>query len=1080
MRARPILFFILLISFETYARSTTVSLNPLPFRSVPASDLGPLPHEILELVNSGVDTSDMSPVPSKLFKGQKLDLDTFEIPRELSFNYLSKKLSPFGLFRIDVEVNGEFYVLMFDLDNHEHMLRAAILRKLGHDIDMPKYIDELTLSFESKEDRLNFEELLANDTRSNRTRWIIKSSGKKIQLKGALLIPAKLKAPFYFYSIPSTELQSQFRLFRGLLPVYAITQIPENINASETFVSTLNDENLTFNFLNAELFRDVHVDDLKWGIKKLAQLSKEDYLEILQISGYPIELRELLLSYLSLRIKNLASIFDIPYSPLELSQITNQLVQQGKLLVEPKDYLGPLNFFKADPENPFRFNEVYKFFRTQAVTSAVSNALIFAQDRLLPGVTLEEATENVNEKIQNHSSPLKPLKIFTAPMINGKIVGSRNIIFGQFMGSNGTIQLVDSIGVEANIGKIFKFLKKGKNNSLLGRLSGVYSRNYTHIRPMGSLGDATKEKIKKILVPLHMRSLGKSLKFNQKCELEDLFVKEIILFGETSYEIHFDKEIEGILLAVRKKRDEMIQEGIPRGRIILREFKRDEACPRNIQEQKNKNFTDFLESFALNETFIMSDTFKVNAGFSWPQNITTLLSAGLAVNPSAGVGGLVVRSLTLRKKEKLFELTLQRRKDLEADTALGVNYLTEIAKGQGKKVRGKLISEVYKIPIEGVEAEEKERNIKIIQQVFLGFKLGMLKKHIEPIQLDHKVKTGLWSLLSTIFKYERMKLKHELEIEVPDVDSLGFSQSERTKRIFSVNTFKRYGFDPLGFVDRTLKALTVGLLGIGQGAPDPGKTMWGSSKKLYSTVEIELDEDFKPVSKIEWIESYWNLKKKRFNKKIKKLNQKFKISGYPKLYPQGLLSHARQIKSLDLRTTLILYPKALTFLGRLHPKNGLESSQRTLRLLYGEKEFDLYCERAKKFFKARETQAFQYQDQRIQCLPEFFQVFLRNIVKIDQTEDLKEKTRFAEKALRILIKNTQTEKLLSFLPKDTYYLSSLVRGFGLGDAKGYFTIFSNRLGQYNEEYKTGYYDAVASEWDLIPYDLKAMLYTPNF
>ncbi len=168
------------------------------------------------------------------------------------------------------------------------------------------------------------------------------------------------------------------------------------------------------------------------------------------------------------------------------------------------------------------------------------------------GFRIQDAAQAIQEQINDYRSSgpqaqgALPIKAFTRPIANGRVFSNRNVVFGQYLGSSAPIQLVDSAGAEVNLGA-FSQLAGLTNNALPSvTANAALGRTYTHVRAMPDLKSATKQHIKKLLVPHHFKALGKVIKAQYECSVpKGPFVEESSFGGSKIYYVKYDPSLGG-------------------------------------------------------------------------------------------------------------------------------------------------------------------------------------------------------------------------------------------------------------------------------------------------------------------------------------------------------------------------------------------------------------------------------------------------------------------------------------------------------------------------------------------------------
>lgn len=1082
----------ILCSFNLWASKVSIPLEDSNFTQMPASDLvyhGQRIDEVeaLELKKSGVDISKLNPYQdNNLWSEQKLDAsNTAELnypENDEVFNFKAYKKSPSEIFRaIVADSKNNQFTITASLDNHANILRAGLLRLLGYDIDTPKYLKKLTVNFSSIEERDKFIELVGEQTLTKRDKWVIKKEDKKVTLKGFTLEPAKLRNVNIHLPLMGRDRQQERRIFRALLEVYVLTDFPQQINRIGWQTGRVFNKTLIFNHPYAKEFKNVTIDDLKWIHRKILELTEDEIKSAIDQSGYPEDIAALINEKLLSRINYMGEYlgFKHHFSPNNMITVGN--VIGGKLTSgEYPEHV--VEFHADDPLSPYRFREIFRLFKTQITYNALSKALDWVMAKVIPGVSVDNAISKIQEKISNYqrnnNQGVLPLKMWTSPIATGRVFANRNIIFGQYLGTNSPIQLVDSVGAEVSLGiygNLTGLSQQFGTPSL--NTSASVGRTYIHVRSMPDLKTASKQKISKILVPRLLKKLGRVIKDEFECTIpEEAWVDEGEINGDVIYYVKYDRNrINGKEEAIQK-RQELIDSGISASKILLVKIDRATLCETEIGETRSKNLETFLKQFAINESFIINDTIRVGARPNINLPITVVPGASVSIGAEASVG--LLRSVLFRRTETGIEVTLQQQRNLKRSLSEGLNYFIEIVRNTNQKTTGHLFSKVYKIKLEDISDKEKDIALRTIREILVNSDHELMKENYPPYELDHEVLSKLRTIRFLFYKSERLKMDHTVDIMVPLRPGESYSEEERTRTFYSDIYMQRKGTDFFGFFDRILTSLT-GFFGLGSNDGDPGQQFLGKSKKEYFTTEAELTEGypFSALTRVEYIYSGWKVRKRKLNKILNIVEGIF-----PKqkngLFDRTLFYGIKKFRSYDIRATILIYPDAI----RKITKHFFESSERhainSLYQMIGERRWRDECIDMRDFFGEHGPQNY-YGERYYRCIPREGQKILALRRRGGLPQDRKMRTQAINRIIQTFMYQFNRRNVLKWIGEKNYFASARITGFRENHHEGYLEYISNTIGTYNSKIGTGIYDQVSSYFGLSPYELRALNYTPG-
>ncbi|MCO4754558.1 MAG: hypothetical protein KC478_08740 [Bacteriovoracaceae bacterium] len=1075
---------------DAWASKVSIKLNDPTFSDTPADDLTYNGSQIskydaLNLKKSGIDLSNLDPKLSRLWTGIKHSAENhaeLNYPdHKTLFKFEEYKSSPSEIFRSVVSVDGERYVLTATLDNHTNILRAAILRLLGYDVDAPKFYKTLDLSFKSSENKTKFLELLGEQTLTKRDRW--KSSDiddNTLRLKGVTLEPAKLRNVNIYLPVMYRQKQESRRVFRALLNLYLITDFPQGLNSTPWAVGREFNNTLIFNHPYAADFSSVTIDDMRWSQKQLNKLSRKDFSEAIATTGLPTDLQALFLEKILSRTNHLSKLLRLEskYSPNK--EITIGNIQNGKIVKDAyEDYV--VEFYQEDELSPYRFEQLFRLFKTQTMYASLSSLLDKAVEKLLPGKRITDAMEDIQNKIATHREDAQgasPIKAFSSPLASGRVFANRNVIFGQFMGTNAPITLVDSVGAEANLGAFSNIT--GILEKSLPSASATVSigRTYTHARAMPDLDAATSQSVKKLFIPTHFKSLGRVIKDEYECGIpSEAYSEEAELRGEKLIYIKYDPSWTDAKDQAIKKRQELIDSGTEET-ILLVQINREELCVEEIAKTRKDHLQKFLEQFALNEMFIISDTVRLNARINVPIPTSTIPLANMNATIGNDSSLALLRSTMIRKTDQGLEVTLQVQKDGNNTFSQGLNYYIELLSNSDSWSKGKLDSKVYLIDLESLDEQKTEEALRTLRAIFVGSDFSQMKENFAPVELDHSISTKLDTFKFLYFKSEKLNMVHEVEVLAPNPVGENFSSEQRTKKLFAALDYRRKGDDFFSFFNRILST-TTGFLELGSGNNDPGKTFYGNSQKLNVTTEIDLDsKSFAPIAKIEKIYSGWNTSIPKLKENFKNLESDFEGLHSGVMIDHSILEGASQVKSYEARSSIIVYPEGIKRLVELiHDTDELKTIQK-LRVMYGERKWDRYCQRANRFFGEDGPQNYRGVELRIQCVPSIVERILKT-KRLVPAMDNKEDAKRMNKLLSDFFNSFSIKHVLQVIGVENFFATARVTGLRENHPKGVMEYISNSVGTYNLTHGTGVFDKVAAKLGISAFELKAMMYTPG-
>ncbi len=508
--------------------SSIPGLIPLTGPSPVATDLeyqGKLltPFKIKELQAAGnFDFSQLEPAPSNLYRA---DLSKFDyVLRPINFNnnfefeFRSNDSSRAGIFRFAASQNDLIHgdrTFTFRIAKRQanDLLRLGLLRKLGFTVPNIQRLPRITLNFTTPGAKELFINQLTLETQSDpRSRWLIeehKGDPSKLELQDVLVTenPNNLINLSIGY-VPNGVIKNR-RVFNSLLIPFALTEVPESVNLLEWRAGRLFSDHLKFETKSKEEFEG-NLDDAKWIARKIAKLTRNDFVEIVRGADLPAEVSYLLIEKLIARRNSLVEMFKLPSDQIKFNpEVTfGEHLKKGKILKEKWE--GYANRFAyGDPTSPFSSSEKFALGRSKVYSNTINNLVSRFNTEVLPRTDLAEAFaahqqelffKQFLEFLQTGKVKETPFGVWSTPILGGDLILSRDIITGAYLGTDNLVQLADSFGVSLNAGLFIGFDGMPTNLVASGGANTSFTRTYTHLKPVTSIKEALKYPYKNMFV----------------------------------------------------------------------------------------------------------------------------------------------------------------------------------------------------------------------------------------------------------------------------------------------------------------------------------------------------------------------------------------------------------------------------------------------------------------------------------------------------------------------------------------------------------------------------------------------------
>jgi hypothetical protein len=532
-------------------------------------------------IKEKLDLSRLEPAPSDVWKTMSLDtVSTSEkgaaldaaLPirsgTDVNFSGVVGNVS--GRLKFNVEVpsgSGETQSLntvsiTLSTTLHTLLLRKEMLRKLGYQIPAMKYLPKLTLHFPDADARDHFLVCDIPDATSGAaSRWdlayVPADKGKGFQCNplpnapkpAATPVPTAQELTVVLQDVMATEATPLFynvalappnvsvpgsdqrqalaqRILRALPLVYGIDDVTESLNLMFWTVGRISNEAITLTVPVNGVFSTSY-DDAVWLARKIALLTEADFDDMVNRAYFPQDLKELVSAKIRSRRNSLLALFPEKFDPLYFDQNVNvgESVQKNRVL--KKVWPGYATRFAGDLQStPL---EHIRYYALSELASNVLENLLYKANSEIPSLNLQNQTSKhyqdlyqSAERLYETGQPQQTvLKAWTAPILDGFVDISRNVVFGNYLGTNNLIQLVDSFGVHSDLGMMVGFDNLPTETSAQGLAEATVTINFTHIKPITDLKLAVKEPVKNLLVPWLMNRVKTILNETSSLKEED-------------------------------------------------------------------------------------------------------------------------------------------------------------------------------------------------------------------------------------------------------------------------------------------------------------------------------------------------------------------------------------------------------------------------------------------------------------------------------------------------------------------------------------------------------------------------------
>ncbi len=1107
------------------AEAQSVSI-PLKTVKKPSSDLLHASGKKLDvgeasaLAQRGEDLSLLDPQPNKLWQNQKypaVDTANLKYPEaQAGVQYLSDEASMLGTFmgRVQSRQNPDaFFRMSISRFSQSALMRAALLRKLGYYLPSPKSYRNLRVFFKDeteKEKFLNDAQMppVLNDFDSRK--WVLENDKKNhsVVLADAVLEPSTAEYfdlqwgfapnPANPKQLPFVQLLSTGRTYRALIIPYALVDVPESVNRYSPKFASILSGHIVITHPSADSFGAVTYEDLRWLVRRMTAWTKQDYMEIVQAAGYPLELQGLVYAKMMYRVRDLFQVLKLKTAqPIQLPHLNitspSGLIKNGKVT---KEFVPgyPQRFSHGDRESPIKDGDFQRYLTIQGKTSILASVLAEFSKRLQIFTTEkagEKRIEQIRDRVTNHirTKPREPLyqqvEAWGGPLGGFNIYATRHVSSGTYNESSATIQLVDNLSVAASLGYFFAIdglpmVRPGGG----GNVSVM--RDYTHVRPLLSIAEGTKVEWKNLLIPVFMKKLAQVLKSTEP------------------------------------------------------------VAGANPDEPKREALDAFLADLREGEVFTITDSIalsayaQISASFDVLMGITPL-SVINSIALGADASRVILRQTSITRSKEGIQVYVRDQNSKIFGATFDVNLFVNILKYRAQVQYTDLHTDAFIIDynpeyasmIDSSQTEQRfvkdfvhtRDNLKpALLALFAQNETEFLYSRFDHKRFDltHKFKTQENKLSLLWYKASQFVEDHLVKIQYPrDPTAPELKPADEEVVLFSNKSGELEGTDIVGFtlesLERVLNHFTPKFQFNLEApvSPNPANVPFGSAYWRIVNSEADLStkvEAFPDVSIIQHVWGGWGMKTKDFYQIIDVVTGKFigadptdpplinkaefammksidfyRITANLSILPGGLEKLKNfilqpkakavpkpstwgglgRVLSFDFTGTprpgdIALYNQYISLLGDGNPKKGEELYKKYCHL-----EYDPYEERNPDHVAGTWKNGNYYP-----CLSDILSG-LFDFAKSYPSKDKKDQVRWMTKVLMYLDKNMSQKMLLKLLGEENYIFLVRINGFRTGDEDGDLEFFSNTLGDptQNIDYANGLFNYYAGKTRISPIEL---------
>jgi hypothetical protein len=829
----------------------------------------------------------------------------------------SNFLSANGLHRFNAETSTGLYTLYIGKHVHSVLMRRELLVKLGYKMPPVKRLKKVVINFIDEAQKDHFIRLLSENTLSDpENRWIVKNEATQLIVQDIIAtLPVEAVHNFSFGLIDRSLIRGR-RLLNSLLVPFNLVYFQESVNQMSWSSGRIISEKVYLPYPDSDEFTTTW-EDARWITRKILTLSRADWIEVVNASQTPADVKAILLEKILARRNSLAQLFKLETVDFEI----NSNISNGDNLIEGKlvlnDWAGyGSRFAHGDPESPLSSSEITSFIKSKALSSAIDVAVNAINAIPMLGTDIQAKNQAEIDKIvaqaladgigQGGASQI-PVKSWIFPVAQARLILNRNIVAGNYLGTNNIIQLVDTIGVSTSAGMYMGIA--GLPQPLAGvgvSALGNFNRIYAHVRPISSVQKSLKYSFKNMAVPLLKRKYGKVF--------EEVLNDEFLSLSE------------------------------------------------ELQREKIEQALDlFKNELEIGESLLITDSLSAGINGVAGANLMPWLSAQVG----AGANQLFLSRLHIHRKS---ENEIQVYKDFgnmgSININLGLNAGIPVIRGSANFNRGRAKTDFYKVSINQNENLQLVEYISALKNILFTNSLSQLKGLQKPWRMQHKfnetdARLGIFTL-----RMNHIKNNTYMSLTAPNGELKNFYRSYNGKTIG--NDYQTYAKELIEFLAGKALNQNVNATAMQHGG-NPGNSFFGKARNRISSFEAEIQAGgllIKPFVQVTRLWNGWRMKQSQ----AKKLLQKVRIDYNFRFFSPDLLNDTKRLFLYNISLNFLFFEEAIDHIlsseedkvrqiFRRHNQKGLFGIQTDDRRIGN--GFNLFIKHRNKAMELRETNKWQ-------------------------------------------------------------------------------------------------------------------------
>ena len=293
-------------------------------------------------------------------------------------------------------------------------------------------------------------------------KFLKESSGSQLIFKEAIVLEAHPQ----ILDLSSGQMVADVilgrRVLNAVMVPFSLADISESINDFRWHACRIENHQVYLPYDGAQEFSTTY-SDARWITRRIAQLSRPDWSEILSVAGFPDGVRDLVLEKLISRRNSLMECLGMGSAThFYVNSDVNygDVVRNGKVIKADWPLYGT-DFSGDDPESPVDGKEIFALFQSKVFSNVLFNFVDWVNRNKMPRTQLDKeivdhqidlAAKQFAEFIGTGEVTETPLGFWSTPYHNVNLIASRDVVAGSYLGSENTVQLADTVGINMATG----------------------------------------------------------------------------------------------------------------------------------------------------------------------------------------------------------------------------------------------------------------------------------------------------------------------------------------------------------------------------------------------------------------------------------------------------------------------------------------------------------------------------------------------------------------------------------------------------------------------------------------------------